>query len=89
MKTNTESLANLFDNFADELAKLLKQGKTIVDKEGEIQQVTPDAATFNVIRQFLKDTGTTIAPNSNPKVNSIADSLPFDGSEYAEDASFH
>ncbi len=77
MKTNSETLAALFDNFADELAKLLKDGKVVVDKDGEVQKVTPDAATFNVIRQFLKDTGTTVAPNSSPKVNSIVDGLPF------------
>jgi hypothetical protein len=81
MKTNSESMAALFDNFADQLAKLLKDGKTIVDKDGEVHQITPDAATFNVVRQFLKDTGTNIAPNSSKKVNEIAEMLPFTGSE--------
>jgi len=89
MKTDGKALASLFDNFADELAKLLKQGKTIVDKEGEIHQITPDAATFNVIRQFLKDTGTTIAPNTSEKVNTLADMLPFSGEEYAEEATLN
>ncbi|MBY5849800.1 hypothetical protein HFN51_04410 [Rhizobium leguminosarum] len=89
MKTNSDSMAALFDNFADELAKLIKEGKTVVDKDGEVHKITPDAATFNVVRQFLKDTGTTIAPNTNKKVNAIADMLPFSGSEDEGDEAYH
>jgi hypothetical protein len=89
MKTNSESMAALFDTFAEGLAKLLKEGKTAVNKDGEVVQLTPDAATFNVVRQFLKDTGTTIAPNSNKKVNDIAEMLPFTGEEHEEDSHFH
>jgi hypothetical protein len=89
MKTNSESMAALFDTFAEQLAKLLKEGKTAVNKDGEVIQLTPDAATFNVVRQFLKDTGTTIAPNSNKKVNDLAEMLPFTGSEHDEEEHYH
>lgn len=84
MKTDSKALANLFDAFAGELQKLMTNGKTVVDKEGEIVQVTPDAATLNVVRQFLKDTNTTVAPGTNPVVNDIASRLPFDGSDAAD-----
>jgi hypothetical protein len=89
MKTNSDSLAALFDNFADELAKLLKDGKTIVDKEGEVHKITPDAATFNVIRQFLKDTGTNVAPGTSEKVNSIVDNLPYAAEDDGETDHYH
>lgn len=84
MKTDTKALASLFDAFATELQKLMTDGKTVVDKEGEIVKVTPDAATLNVVRQFLKDTNTSIAPGTNPVVNDIASRLPFDGSDTAD-----
>ncbi|TCR92569.1 hypothetical protein [Rhizobium sp. BK376] len=77
MKTDTNALESLFDTFADGLSKLLREGRTAVNKDGEIVQLTPDAATFNVIRQFLKDTGTTVAPGKSEKVNSIVENLPF------------
>lgn len=89
MRTNKTGLEALFDNFADELGKLLKEGKTVVDKDGEVRQITPDAATLNVVRQFLKDTGTTVAPNSNQKVNSIVDNLPFAGEDDDGDPAYH
>ncbi|RVB05682.1 hypothetical protein [Mesorhizobium sp. M7A.F.Ca.CA.004.02.1.1] len=82
MKTDSKALASLFDAFAGELQKLITDGKTVMDKEGEIVRLSPDAASLNVIRQFLKDTNTTVAPNTNKVVNDIASSLPFDGSEH-------
>ena len=86
MKTNKSALDNLFDAFADQLKTILQDGRTVVDKEtGEAVQITPDAASLNVIRQFLKDTGTLPAPGTNPTVNEIASTLPFDGSEHNSD----
>jgi len=85
MKTNSKSLESLFDAFADQLKTILTEGRTVVDKEGEVVQLTPDAASLNVIRQFLKDTGTAPAPGTNPVVNDIAANLPFDGSEHGSD----
>ncbi|MER8406984.1 hypothetical protein NKH16_20010 [Mesorhizobium sp. M1307] len=86
MKTDNKALSALFDAFAGELSKLITEGKTVMDKEGEIVRLSPDAASLNVIRQFLKDTNTTVAPNTNKVVNDIAASLPFDGSEHDEQA---
>lgn len=86
MKTDSKALGGLFDAFAEVLREAVVNGKTVVDKEtGEVQRVTPDAATLNVVRQFLKDTGTNVVPNTNPVVNDIASSLPFDGSEHSQD----
>jgi hypothetical protein len=78
-------MAALFDKFADSLNDLITNGKTVVTKEGEVVSLSPDAATLNVVRQFLKDTGTTIAPGTSAKVNDLAANLPFDGSEHNSD----
>lgn len=85
MKTDKTSLEDLFDTFAKQLKTILTDGRTVVDKEtGDAVQVTPDAASLNVILNFLKHTGTTVAPGTNPVVNDIASKLPFDGSEHQE-----
>jgi predicted deacylase len=85
MKTNKTGLEDLFDTFAAQLKTILTDGRTVVDKEtGEAVQVTPDAASLNVILNFLKHTGTTVAPGTNPVVNDIVANLPFDGSEHQE-----
>lgn len=86
MKTDNKAMQGLFDQFADILKETLVEGKAVVDKDsGEIVRVTPDAATLNVVRQFLKDTNTGIAPGSNETVNDISKHLPFNGEEYDED----
>lgn len=90
MKTDSKALASLFDAFADQLKTLLEDGRTVIDKEtGEAVKVSPDAASLNVIRQFLKDTGTAPVPGTNPVVNDIASQLPFNGSEHDEDYPRH
>lgn len=90
MKTSKSAMDGLFDKFAELLAETLNEGKAVIDKDtGEIVRVTPDAATLNVVRQFLKDTGTMLQPGThNPAVDNLASKLPFDGSEH-EDEHFH
>ncbi len=90
MKTDKSAMDGLFDKFAELLSETLDQGKAVVDKEtGEIT-VTPDAATLNVVRQFLKDTGTVLQSGTNNEaVNRLRDrELPFSGEEY-EDPHVH
>lgn len=79
----------LFDAFADTLKDTLINGKTVVDKDGEVQTVTPDSASLSVIRQFLKDQNITVAPGTNSVVNDIASNLPFNGEEYDGDATLN
>lgn len=86
MKTDSAAMAALFDKFAEVLKDTVENGKSSIDKEtGEIVRLTPDAATLNVVRQFLKDQNIGVAPGTNAVVNSIASKLPFDGTEYEED----
>ena len=84
-RTDTSAMEALFDAFALTLKDLIVNGKTAVDKEGEIVTLTPDAASLNVVRQFLKDNQQSVLPGTNSVVNDIAASLPFDGSEYDRD----
>jgi light-regulated signal transduction histidine kinase (bacteriophytochrome) len=87
MKTDKSKMDGLFDKFAELLAETLEQGKAVVNKEtGELERVTPDAATLNVVRQFLKDTGTVLQPGtSHEAVERLRNrDLPFNGEEYEE-----
>ncbi|RWP18875.1 MAG: hypothetical protein EOR00_09570 [Mesorhizobium sp.] len=90
MKTDSKALGELFDTFANQLKTILTDGRTVVDKEtGEAVQVTPDAASLNVILNFLKHTGTAPAPGTHKVVNDIVSKLPFDGSEHNPDFPRH
>lgn len=84
-RTDQKAIDRLFDAFAETLSQIILEGKTVIDKEGEVQKITPDAATLNVVRQFLEKNGGTVLPGTNSKVNELTKLLPFDGSEYNED----
>jgi len=84
-RTDSRAMESLFDVFAETLKTMIAEGKAVMDKEtGELVRLTPDAASLNVVRQFLKDNGQTVLPGTNKAVNDIASQLPFDGSEYEE-----
>ncbi len=83
-RTDSKAMEALFDAFADTLSKMITDGKAVVDKEtGEVVHLTPDAASLNVVRQFLKDNGQGVLPGTNSKINDLAASLPFSGEEYS------
>ncbi len=85
-RTDSKAMEALFDVFADTLRAMIAEGKSVIDKEtGEVVKLTPDAASLNVVRQFLKDNGQTVLPGTNKAVNDLASQLPFDGSEYEEE----
>lgn len=64
MSSELEGMANLYDDY---LLMLLKNGRTVVNDNGDIVQVPLSASDLNVIRQRLKDCGITAIPtNSNP-----------------------
>lgn len=84
--SRNKNLDAIFDLLADEMKKMLVDGKVAIDKEsGEALHVSPDAATLNVIRQFLKDNGITAASEGqgHDKLQSIGQSLPFPHTENA------
>jgi hypothetical protein len=56
-RASSEALSRLHAALAEEMRKILQEGVTEVDNSGELVRVTPGAAYFNAIRQFLKDNG--------------------------------
>lgn len=82
--SRSNTLDAIFDLLTDEMKKMLTEGKVAIDKEsGEAIHVSPDAATLNVIRQFLKDNGITAASEGqgHDKLQSLGQSLPFPHTE--------
>jgi hypothetical protein len=86
--SRADTLNNIFDILTDEMKKMLTNGKLAIDKEsGEAVHVSPDAATLNVIRQFLKDNNISAASegDAHDKLTKIGTALPFPhgGDDYA------
>jgi hypothetical protein len=73
---NKDKLDGIYDKLVDEMDKMLTEGKTVVAGD-EVVKVSPDAATLNVIRQFLKDNNVGGAPVANNSANRLVDKLPF------------
>lgn len=62
------------DEFDALLLQILREGREIVDRDGERQIVQPLAADLNVIRQRLKDCGVTSVPvEDSPIANIVAE----------------
>lgn len=72
-KNKLEDIYNLLVN---EMEKMLTDGKTVVAGD-EVVKVSPDAATLNVIRQFLKDNNVGGGPVETNPANKLAQKLPF------------
>jgi hypothetical protein len=78
--TNDE-LAGVHGILTDHFLELLQKGRLVEvrNKEtGEVyfERLKPDAATYNQIRQFLKDNDIKSAAGKNAKLNSLAAQLP-------------
>jgi hypothetical protein len=63
-----EVLQKTAEAFDAILLKIVTEGQTVLDDEGNVQKIDPTAATLNVIRQRLKDAGISgTAPNSKTR----------------------
>lgn len=71
-----DKLKSIYDQFVNELEKMLTEGKTVVAGD-DVVKVSPDAATLNVIRQFLKDQNFNGAPVDTNPAKRLVDMLPF------------
>lgn len=72
-------LEELHDLLATEMKKMLDEGRKVVVGEAVVA-VSPDAATLNAIRQFLKDNGIEAPAGGTPATKDLAESatkLPF------------
>ena len=64
----------LGDEFDQRLLKVLRDGREVITREGEVVQAEASAADINVIRQRLKDCGITAVPvNASPIGNIVAE----------------
>lgn len=71
-----DKLQDIYNQFVVELEKMLTDGKTVVAGD-DVVKVSPDAATLNVIRQFLKDNNVGGGPVDSNPANRLIDKLPF------------
>lgn len=80
-----EKLQDIYDLLVNEMEKMLTEGKTVVAGD-EVVKVSPDAATLNVIRQFLKDNNVGGAPVPSNPANRLLDKLPFSVEDLTKEA---
>tara|TARA_R100001082_G_scaffold24311_1_gene11857 strand:- start:1018 stop:1293 length:276 start_codon:yes stop_codon:yes gene_type:complete len=71
----SEKLDILSEGFDDFLLRILKEGREIMDRDGNVQRVELTAADLNVIRQRLKDCGITAVPMSNNPIGHILEEM--------------
>lgn len=71
-----DKLKDIYNLLVNEMEKMLTEGKTVVAGD-EVVKVSADAATLNVIRQFLKDNNVGGGPVEANPANRLVDKLPF------------
>lgn len=72
MSETLETMGNEFDRT---LLGVLKNGRQVMDKDGEVQTLEPSAADLNVIRQRLKDCGITSMATSGSPIGNIVEEM--------------
>lgn len=67
-------LEKMSEAFDQALLKILKDGREVINRDGDTARVEATAADLNVVRQRLKDCGITAMPTaSNPIGNIVAE----------------
>ena len=72
MSDTLETMGNEFDSH---LLGVLKKGRQVMDKDGNIQTIEASAADLNVIRQRLKDCGITSMATSGSPIGNIVEEM--------------
>jgi hypothetical protein len=81
-----ESLHNLHDALADDLADRIKNGETVVNPEtGEVKKVKTPAAVLNVALGLLKHNKIECRPVKGNPLGNLVSSLPFAGQEAVDE----
>ena len=76
-----EQLSELYDSA---LLELLRNGREIMDNDGNLVRVPVSAADLNVIRSRLRDCGITAAPTSNNPIGNIVEEMRRRGAKLPE-----
>lgn len=85
-KATEAQLSLLHAKMAEQFQDILNNGEIVELRNRETGEIThvrvkPSAATYNQIRQFLKDNHIEIAPGKSKPMQNLASSLPFAGEE--------
>lgn len=84
----SEKLQQLFNDFVDELGRVVKEGRKVSTKDGDIVNVTADATYFDVARKLLEQHGIGEKTGGGKKIAGLLDDIetPFRGDEdYSDD----
>lgn len=76
-KASEAALAQLHALLANAFTGIIKDGVTIMNRDGEEVKVTAPAAYLKEAREFLKDNNVDAIPSANPALQSLAAVLPF------------
>lgn len=76
-KASKTAMDELHALLATALTGIIRDGVTIMDKEGNAVKVSAPATFFKEAREFLKDNGVEALPEANKGLQNLASSLPF------------
>lgn len=81
MAASKDLMSRLHEALATEMSKMLDEGVTAKDEEGNIVKLSPSPSTMNVIRQFLKDNNIEADLAKSKPLQSVVAKLPFEGED--------
>lgn len=84
-KASQAAMAELHALLAKALTSIVKDGVTMLDRQGNEVKVAAPASYFKEAREFLKDNGVEALPTANQGLKDLAASLPFPSPEDIED----
>lgn len=76
-KASEAALAKLHELLAEAFTGIIRDGVTVMDRQGEAVTVTAPAAYLKEAREFLKDNNVDAIPQANPALQNLASVLPF------------
>lgn len=76
-KASEAALAKLHELLAEAFTGIIRDGVTVMNREGKEVKLTAPAAYLKEAREFLKDNNVDAIPQANPALQSLAAVLPF------------
>ena len=76
-KASEAALAKLHELLAEAFTGIIKDGVTVLDRQGNEVKLTAPAAYLKEAREFLKDNNVDAIPSANPAIQNLASVLPF------------
>lgn len=76
-KASEEALGHLHGLLAQAFAGIVRDGITVLNRDGQEVTLTAPAAYLKEVREFLKDNHTSALPSKNKPLQELAEVLPF------------